>query len=207
MATVTGMTAEAMEAIADESIVAGAVSVNDLILTTRGGDVINAGNVRGPTGAAGTNGTNGAAGATGPAGATTMLGDPVQIATSTSALTASGVIVGLARTNVSVVIGHTYGIFVDFDMDWSSVDVDAEWHFWVRLNGANLEKFAILRPIALGVSLQKAQGVVFWDAPATLATDDFDVFAQEIVNGASITPTGSATSKRKFWIVDFGVVP
>lgn len=207
MATVTGMTAAAMEAIADGSIVTGTVVVNDLILTTRGGDVINAGNVRGPTGAAGTNGTNGAAGATGASGPTTMLGDPIQITTATPALAADGAIVGLVRNNVPVIIGHTYGLFVDFTVDWSSVDVDAEWHFWVRLNGANLEKVAVLRPIVLGVSLQPVKGVVFWDAPATQSTDDFDVFADEIVNGATITPGGSATSKRKFWIVDYGIVP
>lgn len=206
MATVNGMTAEAMQVIADASIVSGEVVVNDLHLTTRGGDIINAGNVRGPTGAAGTNGTNGADGATGPAGPTTMIGDPVQIATSTAALGTSGAIAGLSRTNVPVTIGHTYGIFADVPMDWGSVDVDAEWHFWVRLNGVNLEKFDIIRPIVLGVSLQRAKGVVFWDAPATASTDDFDIFAQEIVDGANITPGGSATSKRKMWIVDYGVV-
>ena len=206
MATVTGMTAEAMLALADANIVDGDISVNDLILTTRGGDVINAGNVRGPAGTNGTNGTNGATGPTGPAGPTTMIGDPVLIATSTPALTTDGVVVGLSRTNVPVTIGHTYGLFVDFTVDWSSVDVDAEWHFWVRLNGVNLEKVAVLRPVVLGISLQPVKGVVFWDAPATLSTDDFDVYADEIVNGATITPGGSSTSKRKFWIVDYGVV-
>lgn len=53
MATVTGLTAEAMEAIRDNVVVDGEVVGDDLILTTQGGVDINAGNVRGPAGAPG----------------------------------------------------------------------------------------------------------------------------------------------------------
>lgn len=53
MATVTGYTAARMKEIEDQAIVNGAVVINDLILTRYNGATINAGNVRGPTGATG----------------------------------------------------------------------------------------------------------------------------------------------------------
>ena len=59
MATITGLTAAAMEAIRDNVIVDGEVVGNNLILTKQDGSTVDAGNVRGPAGATGTNGTNG----------------------------------------------------------------------------------------------------------------------------------------------------
>lgn len=53
MATITGLTADRMIEIEQASVVDGDVVGNDLILTTKGGSQINAGNVRGPQGAAG----------------------------------------------------------------------------------------------------------------------------------------------------------
>lgn len=53
MATITGLTAERMLTIEANSVVSGAVVVNDLILTKQNGATINAGNVRGPTGSPG----------------------------------------------------------------------------------------------------------------------------------------------------------
>lgn len=51
MATVTGMTADAMQAIAGQSVVSGEIDSNgDLILTTRNGTEINAGQAKGPKG-------------------------------------------------------------------------------------------------------------------------------------------------------------
>jgi hypothetical protein len=60
---VTGLTAERMIEMEEATVIDGDVVGNNLILHTRGGDDIDTGNVRGPTGAtgaAGTNGTNGA---------------------------------------------------------------------------------------------------------------------------------------------------
>lgn len=53
MATVTGLTAAAMQAIVDATIATGYVDGDDLKLVTTGGSVINAGNVRGLVGPAG----------------------------------------------------------------------------------------------------------------------------------------------------------
>lgn len=58
MTTVTGLTADRMIAIEQASVVDGDVIGNDLILTTKGGTQINAGNVRGPKGDPGPVGTD-----------------------------------------------------------------------------------------------------------------------------------------------------
>lgn len=54
MATVNGMTAEAMQEIADNTVVEAEVVGNNLVLRTRAGDPIIAGDVRGPQGPPGT---------------------------------------------------------------------------------------------------------------------------------------------------------
>jgi microcystin-dependent protein len=82
MASVTGKTAAAMDDIADASVTTGVVNGSgDLILTTHGGDDINAGHVvgdkgdTGSTGATGSNGTNGTNGLDGnPTGTIVMFG-------------------------------------------------------------------------------------------------------------------------------------
>jgi microcystin-dependent protein len=69
VATVDGKTAAAMDAIADASVVSGAVNGSGhLILTTHGGGTSDAGSVVGPTGATGPTGSTGSTGATGPTG-------------------------------------------------------------------------------------------------------------------------------------------
>lgn len=68
MATITGLTKARMLAIEAASVVSGVINhVGDLILTTHGGDEINAGHVKG---------TDGADGATGPKGDKGDKGDP-----------------------------------------------------------------------------------------------------------------------------------
>lgn len=204
MATVTGMTADAMQVIADASIVDGEVVSGDLILTTAGGTPINAGSVIGPTGPAGTNGTNGAPGATGPAGANTVVA-LVQESTSPAALTADGDL-ELFRNNLSVVSGHTYGFWVDFVLQWASFDIDARWDIWLMVNGATYERFTVIQPLITGVSHQPVRGEIFWVAPATQATDDFVIRGDEVIDGAIIQAAGSSTLKRKLKVTDYGIL-
>lgn len=56
MAEVTGYTSTRMKQIEDETVTTGSISGDDLILTTRAGSNINAGNVRGPQGIQGPTG-------------------------------------------------------------------------------------------------------------------------------------------------------
>jgi hypothetical protein len=68
MATVTGFTAEKMLEIENETVNDGEIVGDNLILTTRDGTPIDAGNVRGPKGDKGDTGSQGAQGVTGPEG-------------------------------------------------------------------------------------------------------------------------------------------
>lgn len=80
MATVTVLTAARMLAIEAASVVSGAISGDNLILTKYDGTTVNAGNVRGATGAQGIQGTQGIQGiqgVTGATGASYAVGDPI----------------------------------------------------------------------------------------------------------------------------------
>jgi hypothetical protein len=67
MATITGLTAAAMQAIVDGTVVSGSVNGSGhLILTLHDGSTIDAGNVKGDTGATGATGAAGADGTTFP---------------------------------------------------------------------------------------------------------------------------------------------
>jgi microcystin-dependent protein len=74
MATVTGYTAEKMKVIEDTTVVDGTISGDDLILVTRNGTPINAGNVRGPQGVPGPSGDAGSVELASPIGSITMFG-------------------------------------------------------------------------------------------------------------------------------------
>ena len=206
MATVTGYTAEKMDEIADATIVDADVVGDNLILERLDGGTIDAGSVRGPQGVAGTNGTNGTNGAQGPAGPTSILGSVLSLTDNPSQMVASGVISGMSKTNVPVTAGNEYGVKVDFTLQWSSVDIDAEWHIWFRLNGVNVERWRALRPCVSGIALVPVVGEVFWYPSVTAATDDIEVYAQLVHSGAPIIPSGATTLRRKLWVVDYGPV-
>jgi len=58
MATVNGYTAEKMDEISNGNIVSAALVSDDLVFTTKGGDTINIGNIRGPQGVPGPGGSD-----------------------------------------------------------------------------------------------------------------------------------------------------
>lgn len=206
MGVVDGFTKARMLEIENDTVVAGHITGDDLILVTRGTDEIVAGNVRGPAGTDGTNGTNAGAGPTGPAGPTKMIGFPNNHTTTLALLTTSGDL-GLTRNNVSVVATHTYGINVNFTLEWSSLQTDARWDIWCRLNGVNFDRFQVIKPGIGGTMYVTVRGQVFWTPSVTQATDDISVFAEEVTDGANIQASGSVTLKRDLWIIDYGVLP
>lgn len=74
MPTVTGLTAAAMQAIADASITGARLSGTHLVLTSRSGTDYDVGSVQGAQGVKGDTGSAGADGADGTSGATTAAG-------------------------------------------------------------------------------------------------------------------------------------
>lgn len=210
MALVTGFTAERMQEIEDETVIDGEIRVDDhLYLITRAGAEIDAGVARGdqgPAGTNGTNGTNGATGATGPAGPMALVGLPLNLSTGIGAMAASGNISGLVRNNVPMLANHTYGWNINFTIEFASVDPDARWDIWMRENGVNWQQMAILQPGFGGISMHNVRGQIFGGVLSDISTNDYQVYAQNVVPGATITPSGSVTLKRDFWIVDYGIV-
>lgn len=112
-----------------------------------------------------------------------------------------------ALSNVPVVAGRLYAIHMHSDVLFASVDVNARWVLRLRLNGSNIAVFEDLEPRVGGNSRRVSDATCYWEAPTTQATDDFDVFADEIVNGADITLEASATNPRWFTITDIGEAP
>lgn len=210
MALVTGFTKERMLEIENETIVDGEIRPDDhLYLISRDGQEIDAGIARGdqgPPGTNGTNGTNGATGATGPAGPTALVGLPLNLSTAASTMSASGNITGLTRNNLPMLANHTYGWNINFTLEVASLDPDSRWDIWLRQNGADWQRFAIVQPGFGGISMQNVRGQVFGGVLADISTNDYQVYAELVIPGSTITPSGSVTLKRDFWVVDYGIV-
>jgi hypothetical protein len=111
-----------------------------------------------------------------------------------------------ALNNVPVVAGRLYAIHMHTSTLFSSVDVTARWVLRLRLNGANFAVMEDLEPRVGGDSRRMSDATAYWVAPTTQATDDWDILADEIVNGAVLTLEGSATNPRFFTITDLGVL-
>lgn len=115
MATVDGLTAARMQEIADASVVTGSVDGSGhLVLTTSGGDDIDAGVVTGADGATGATGATGSTGSTGPTGPSGALTGMVVMWTTGSAPSGWLICDGSAVSRASfpalfTLIGTTYG--------------------------------------------------------------------------------------------------
>lgn len=116
MGTVEVKTADAMQAIADASIVSGSVNsgTGHLTLTKSGGGTIDAGNVVGPTGATGATGAKGNTGNTGAQGASGFVVGAVVMYINATAPTGWKLCNGngISRTTFAAlfaIIGTTYG--------------------------------------------------------------------------------------------------
>jgi hypothetical protein len=107
--------------------------------------------------------------------------------------------------NIPVVAGHTYGIWLQVNVEWASLAAGARWDVYTRINGADHRRLAIIQPISAGVSYWPLDVTVLWRPTVTRATDDLTIRVDEITNGADISFVGSATSPRTLAVFDYGV--
>ncbi|MGH9204644.1 MAG: hypothetical protein ACRD2A_25730, partial [Vicinamibacterales bacterium] len=87
--------------------------------------------------------------------------------------------------------------------DWVLGNTASRWDLVLRVNGTTVGRLAICESAVAGT----ADGTVHWKAPATLATDDFTVFADEITASAgAFTLFADAIIPRTLTITDIGVI-
>jgi hypothetical protein len=218
MATVTGLTAEHMLEMEGEQIIMGAVSGDDLHLFQRNGGLINSGSVRGPKGTTGNTGAQGPIGNTGPQGVQGIQG-PVgpqgppgvgglaapllEIGTSSPTYT-DNTPTDMSILNIPVTAGHTYGVHFHSTVQWASMATAARWDIYMRLNGADYRRFAVLQPGTAGVTYLTVDQTVYWKPTVTRATDDIQVVVMEITDGADITFSGGTALTRTLAVRDLG---
>lgn len=123
---------------------------------------------------------------------------------------ADAAITDMALSNVSVEAGRIYGIHVHTQVTMAGAD--AQWNLLVRLNGATLDRAAALRNTTDAVGTFASEtftvdAMVFWEPTVTQATDDLDLFADEVAGTGTVQLDGAATAQRTFTLIDFGMAP
>lgn len=108
--------------------------------------------------------------------------------------------------NVPVVQGHTYAVHLKSAVEYSTIDVDAHFKLQLRVNGVAVDEMWEFKTAALGVNAIPLDATVYWVAPATLSTDDFTVYVDEVVAGATVKFYAGATQGRYFTISSLGVL-
>ena len=112
----------------------------------------------------------------------------------------------MALNDVPIIAGHTYGIHIHSVVQWVSVAVGARWDFYIRWNGVDHRRVAVICPGVTGTTFHTIDAMVPWKPAVTASTDDLVLRASESVDGADITLSGSATLTRTMSLFDFGAV-
>lgn len=102
-------------------------------------------------------------------------------------------------TNVSVVAGRWYKISFHSQLELVGTGV---WTVDLRLNGSTIDR---LCRIDQNTPVITADATVWWQAPTSQATDDFDVFANEASGTATLELVGAASVHRWLTIEDAGI--
>jgi hypothetical protein len=119
-----------------------------------------------------------------------------------SGFTATGA-TDMVINNVPVVEDHMYMIVLQSRALISVTTPDGIWALQLHVNGGAVGEFEYMqRPNS---RTSAAQGVVFWTAPTTQATDDFLVQAVEVAGTSTLTLIAAA-GDRTLTIIDLGVL-
>lgn len=108
--------------------------------------------------------------------------------------------------NVSVVAGRTYEVHLHTQCTFASVSSTASWVVALKLNGAELDRFATVIPVQTGSLTFTIDSSVYWTPSVTAATDDLLVNARLVVAGAEISFGGAANARRTLTLIDHGVI-
>lgn len=135
-----------------------------------------------------------------------------QVLTSDSAVFSADATSDLALTNVSVVQNHVYAIHLH-TMTRLEPGTIGWWSVSVHANGTSIGRAAELtvNPAQTGTADQQINrdvidATIYWTAPATQSTDDFDVRVVEQYGSYTLQFIGTPTTPRTFTITDLGVI-
>jgi len=112
----------------------------------------------------------------------------------------------MVLNNVSVVQGRLYMALIAGLADMSAAT--GQWQLNLHVNGTFVGTFTRLVNEVAGAARHPINGVVFWTAPTTQATDDFTVEADERTGTSDVTLVGGTDATnppRTFAIFDVGV--
>lgn len=130
-----------------------------------------------------------------------------QTLTADGAILSADGVTDMAVSNVPVIQGHTYAIHLHAEVTFADLGfTNDRWVLNCRLNGVMIDRFYNLMPAQAGNTSITADATVYWVAPTTQSTDDFDVFADEVAGDATIQLRGSATTPRTLTVIDLGVL-
>lgn len=135
----------------------------------------------------------------------TALGivDQFEATANTAALTADTA-TDMVLNNEPVVAGRTYAFHLH---TWANLSAaTGDWDLMLRVNGTIVDRLAYVQNTAATAENRLLDGWCYWTAPTTQATDDFDVYANEVAGTANLTLLASATGKRTFTMHDVGVL-
>lgn len=106
--------------------------------------------------------------------------------------------------NVPVKAFYMYAIHIHTMCNLNAAVGD--WGLVLRINGVDYSRMAYVQNRDAVSENRMLDATVFWTAPATAATDDFTVFADEIAGSTTLVLQGSATVKRTFTIYSLGPI-
>jgi hypothetical protein len=225
MATVVAITADRMIEMENSTVVDGNVVGDNLILVTKDNTEIDAGNIRGPQGPQGIQGAGGAKGPTGDVGATGATGatgptgltgpqGPAGVGGLAAPFYELGVssptysvtsVTDMVISNFNPILGHMYGIHFFSVIDFISTGAANRWDIYLRVNGVNNRRFAIIQPGYTGETYHTIDALAYWTGTSSPTT--FDVYANEVNAGATVRLTCGTALTRTLNIFDFGVAP
>jgi len=111
-------------------------------------------------------------------------------------------------SNVPVTAGRIYGIHLHSFYELNSVNINARWYIYLKINGALYDIFKAIGPrISSGAVQDTLDSTVYWVPTVSAITDDLLVHADEAADGADLQFLGAATFRRTLTLIDYGVAP
>lgn len=132
-----------------------------------------------------------------------------QVITSNNGPHSADATTDFACNNVPVVAGHLYAVILQGLGELSAV-LGICWQLDLLVNGSYVDTVTRLTNQRAAIQRFPIIGMCTWEAPSTLATDDFTIQATERTDGGTLTLIGGSAvtaPPRTMLVVDLGDAP